>query len=128
MATTGGALPEVVGADGVTALQVPPGDSDALAQKIGWALEQTNLRSVVGAPGRERVIQNFTWKITAERTVEHYRALLAEICTMLTVDYEQLGVHPGDLVLDMGCGAGRHAFETVRRGCRIVALDQNLRS
>ena len=46
---------------------------------------------------------------------------------MLTVDYEQLGVHPGDLVLDMGCGAGRHAFETVRRGCRIVALDQNLR-
>ena len=46
---------------------------------------------------------------------------------MLTVDYEQLGVNPGDLVLDMGCGAGRHAFETVRRGCRIVALDQNLR-
>ena len=53
VATTGGALPEVVGADGVTALQVPPGDSDALAQKIGWALEQTNLRSVVGAAGRE---------------------------------------------------------------------------
>ena len=79
VATTGGALPEVVGADGVTALQVPPGDSDALAQKIGWALEQTNLRSVVGAAGRERVIQNFSWKITAERTVEHYRALLAEI-------------------------------------------------
>lgn len=79
VATTGGALPEVVGADGVTALQVPPGDSDALAQKIGWALEQTNLRSVVGAAGRERVIQNFSWKITAERTVEHYRALLAEV-------------------------------------------------
>ncbi|MGB1821721.1 MAG: glycosyltransferase family 4 protein [Acidimicrobiales bacterium] len=79
VATTGGALPEVVGADGVTALQVPPGDSDALAQKIGWALEQTNLRSVVGAAGRERVIQNFSWKITAERTVEHYRTLLAEV-------------------------------------------------
>ena len=79
VATTGGALPEVVGADGVTALQVPPGDSDALAQKIEWALEQTNLRSVVGAAGRERVIQNFSWKITAERTVEHYRALLAEV-------------------------------------------------
>ena len=79
VATTGGALPEVVGADGVTALQVPPGDSDALAQKIGWALEQTNLRSVVGAAGRKRVIQNFSWKITAERTVEHYRALLAEV-------------------------------------------------
>ena len=45
---------------------------------------------------------------------------------MLTVNYDQLGVNPGDLVLDMGCGGGRHAFETVRRGCRIVALDQNL--
>ncbi|MDE0873284.1 MAG: class I SAM-dependent methyltransferase [Acidimicrobiales bacterium] len=45
---------------------------------------------------------------------------------MLTVDYDRLGAKPGDLVLDMGCGAGRHAFETVRRGCRIVALDQSL--
>ena len=45
---------------------------------------------------------------------------------MLTVDYDRLGARPGDLVLDMGCGGGRHAFETVRRGCRIVALDENL--
>ena len=45
---------------------------------------------------------------------------------MLTVDYDLLGAERGDLVLDMGCGAGRHAFETVRRGCRIVALDQDL--
>ena len=45
---------------------------------------------------------------------------------MLTVDYERLDARPGDLILDMGCGAGRHAFETVRRGCRIVALDQDL--
>ena len=45
---------------------------------------------------------------------------------MLPVDYDRLGAKQGDLVLDMGCGAGRHAFETVRRGCRIVALDQSL--
>ena len=45
---------------------------------------------------------------------------------MLAVDYDLLGAERGDLVLDMGCGAGRHAFETVRRGCRIVALDQDL--
>mgnify|MGYP001321110929 CR=1 FL=1 len=81
IATTGGALPEVVGVDGVTALQVPPGDSDALTQKISWALQQTNLRSTVGAAGRERVMRNFSWKITAERTVEHYRALLLETRT-----------------------------------------------
>ena len=81
VATTGGALPEVVGSDGVTALQVPPGDSEALTEKIKWALKELNLRSTIGAAGRERVIQNFSWKITAERTVEHYRALLREMGT-----------------------------------------------
>ena len=29
----------------------------------------------------------------------------------------------GDLLLDMGCGAGRHAFESFRRGARVVAFD-----
>jgi SAM-dependent methyltransferase len=28
-------------------------------------------------------------------------------------------------VLDMGCGAGRHAFEAARRGARVVALDMD---
>lgn len=42
---------------------------------------------------------------------------------MLTVDFDRLGVQPGERVLDVGCGAGRHAFEAVRRGARVVALD-----
>jgi SAM-dependent methyltransferase len=42
---------------------------------------------------------------------------------MLTVDYDRLGVGPGDLVLDLGCGFGRHAFEAARRGASVVALD-----
>lgn len=45
---------------------------------------------------------------------------------MLTVDYSRLGLEPGDLVLDMGAGAGRHAFEVFRRGTNIVALDYSL--
>ena len=45
---------------------------------------------------------------------------------MLTVDYARLGLQPGDRVLDMGAGAGRHAFEVFRRGADIVALDYNL--
>jgi SAM-dependent methyltransferase len=42
---------------------------------------------------------------------------------MLTCDYERLGLAPGDRVLDLGCGFGRHAFEAARRGAHVVALD-----
>lgn len=42
---------------------------------------------------------------------------------MLTVEYERLGLQPGQRVLDLGCGFGRHAFEVLRRGGRVVAAD-----
>jgi SAM-dependent methyltransferase len=45
---------------------------------------------------------------------------------MLTVDFDKLDLQPGHLVLDMGAGAGRHAFEVYRRGAHIVALDYSL--
>jgi SAM-dependent methyltransferase len=44
---------------------------------------------------------------------------------VLTVDFDRLGVRAGDRVLDLGCGAGRHAFELYRRGAHVVALDQD---
>jgi SAM-dependent methyltransferase len=42
---------------------------------------------------------------------------------VLTVDYQRLGLQPGELVLDLGSGPGRHAFETLRRGARVVLCD-----
>jgi SAM-dependent methyltransferase len=42
---------------------------------------------------------------------------------VLTVDYRRLGVQPGDRVLDLGCGAGRHAYEALRLGASVVAYD-----
>ena len=42
---------------------------------------------------------------------------------MLTVDFDRFPVSAGDRVLDMGCGAGRHAFALYRRGADVVALD-----
>ena len=42
---------------------------------------------------------------------------------MLTVDFERLGVRAGDRLLDLGAGNGRHSFEALKRGARVVALD-----
>jgi len=42
---------------------------------------------------------------------------------LLTVDFAKFNINPGDRVLDLGCGAGRHSFEAYRRGARVIAAD-----
>jgi SAM-dependent methyltransferase len=42
---------------------------------------------------------------------------------MLTIRFDELGLHAGDRVLDVGSGFGRHVYECARRGARVVALD-----
>jgi len=42
---------------------------------------------------------------------------------VLTVDFTKFPIKAGDRVLDLGCGAGRHAFEAYRRGARVIAAD-----
>jgi SAM-dependent methyltransferase len=42
---------------------------------------------------------------------------------MLTVRYDVLGVRAGDRLLDLGAGGGRHAFEAMRRGAVVTAVD-----
>ena len=42
---------------------------------------------------------------------------------MLTVDFDRLGLSAGERLLDLGAGGGRHAFEAMRRGARVTALD-----
>jgi glycosyltransferase involved in cell wall biosynthesis len=75
--TTAGALPEVVGRDGEAALLVPPGDARSLATAIGRVLDDHGLAARLGACGRARVLQCFSWRLAALGTVEQYRAVLA---------------------------------------------------
>jgi glycosyltransferase involved in cell wall biosynthesis len=77
LATTGGALPEVVGEDGTTGLLVKPGDPAALADALLLLLGDDRLRARLCAAGRRRVLDRFTWRATAVGTVEQYEALLA---------------------------------------------------
>ncbi|MFE4830552.1 glycosyltransferase family 4 protein [Streptomyces sp. NPDC056672] len=85
VATTGGAIPEVAGADGETCLAVPPGDAGALAAALGRLLGDAELRARLGAAGRERVLSRFTWAQAARGTAELYRAAIAR----------QAGARPG---------------------------------
>jgi len=78
VATDGGALPEVVGPHGETAFVVAAGDVAALADGLRATLGRgAELRAGVGAAGRRRVVENWSWRIMAQRTVEEYRRTIA---------------------------------------------------
>ncbi len=72
--TSAGALPEVVGDAGII---VEPGDASALAAGLRTVLDDAVLASELGARGRERVLEQFTWRRTAEATVARYREAIA---------------------------------------------------
>jgi glycosyltransferase involved in cell wall biosynthesis len=78
VATTGGALPEVVGRGGDTGLLVPPGDQQALAAALGKVLDDANLAARLSEAGRQRVLERFTWRACAEGTVDNYRWVLEQ--------------------------------------------------
>ncbi len=71
-ATTGGAIPEVIGTHGETGLLVEPRDPSALAGIIVRYLADPDLRARIGNAGRARVLSRFTWRVCAARTAEHY--------------------------------------------------------
>lgn len=76
VATKAGAIPEVVGTDGSAALLVAPRDSERLAQEIGRLLDDPELRARIGAGGRARVEQRYSWAAVAARTAALYETVL----------------------------------------------------
>ena len=77
VATDGGALPEVTGRDNETVLGCPAGDAEALAAALRRGLDDADLRARIGAAGRQRVAERWSWVHCAELTVEQYREVLA---------------------------------------------------
>ncbi len=77
VATTGGALPEVTGEDNDTVLSCPAGDAEALAASIRRGLDNAELRNRIGAAGRTRVVERWSWKHCAQLTVDQYREVLS---------------------------------------------------
>jgi len=68
-----GEIPNVLGNAG---LVFPEGDVSALRQKLIALLEDESLRNRLGWAGRRRVLEDYSWKVVAARTLKVYRELL----------------------------------------------------
>lgn len=73
VATTGGALSEVVGDAGIL---VPPRNADALAAAIRQLLNDKQAQRQMSEAGRQRVREQFNWEQAARRTLEVYQEVM----------------------------------------------------
>ncbi|AIY48890.1 glycosyltransferase family 4 protein [Mycolicibacterium fortuitum] len=72
VASRAGALPEVVGDDGACARLVRPADVDELTSVLGELLDSPSERRKLGAAGRQRALDVFSWESVAAQTVSVY--------------------------------------------------------
>jgi len=75
IATTGGALPEVVGDAGIL---VPPRSAEAMAATIKQLLNDKQAQQRMSEAGTKRVREKFSWEQAARRTLEVYQEVLAK--------------------------------------------------
>lgn len=69
--TSVASLPEIV-ADGETGFVVPPNDPSALGERIAWLRSHPEEAAAMGAAGRRRVLDKFTWPRVVERCLRIY--------------------------------------------------------
>jgi glycosyltransferase involved in cell wall biosynthesis len=72
--TDAGALPEVVGDE--AGLRVRAGDVGELTEALRQVLDSPELAERLGRVGRRRVLENYTWRSTAQRTADWYGEVL----------------------------------------------------
>ena len=73
-----GAIPEVVGPDGLCADLVTPGDVGELVHALDALLDDPERRERMGRAGRERALAEFSWRAVAEATVTAYQHAIDE--------------------------------------------------
>jgi glycosyltransferase involved in cell wall biosynthesis len=73
-----GAIPEVVGPDGLCADLVRPGDVEDLAGALARLLDDPERRERYGAAGRARVDELFSWRAAAAATARAYEEAVPE--------------------------------------------------
>ena len=78
VASSAGAIPEVVGTEDEAALLTPPADPAAIARAVLTVLDDPALRARLARGGRERARRLFSWPACAAHTAAHYRAAMAE--------------------------------------------------
>ncbi|MGY4712171.1 glycosyltransferase family 4 protein [Mycolicibacterium sp. CBM1] len=77
VASRAGALPEVLGPSGECADLVTPGDVTELIGALGELLDSPARRQWLGAAGRRRALEVFSWESVAAQTVRVYEQAIA---------------------------------------------------
>jgi len=73
-----GAIPEVVGPDGLCADLVTPGDVGELKLALERLLDDPERRARMGAAGRQRVQELFSWRAVAKKVARAYEEVIEE--------------------------------------------------
>jgi glycosyltransferase involved in cell wall biosynthesis len=73
-----GAIPEVTGPDGEAADLVTPGDVGELTQALGGLLDDPERRARMGAAGRKRVEEMFSWRAVAVKVAAAYEEVIED--------------------------------------------------
>ena len=125
VASSGGALPEVVGPDGERLCSCPRPTLVPWPTPWAWCYpdptrpgEKTGARrpGTGAGPLHLGTLRRRRRRAVPVRACRPSRETPAAV---LTVRYDRLGLRPGERLLDFGCGGGRHALEAMRQGAVV---------